>query len=356
MGEQGGVIVEVLTDEGITGIGGMEANFGWGKVLLATIEHMIKPQFVGKDPFQTEYLIRILRGIALYSARPWLVENALWDIIGKACGQPLYKLWGGWRDKIKAYASWAELRTPEERGEDAVRLAEEGFRAVKMRIHDEQMKNDLALVEAVKKATGDRLEIMVDANQAAAPERPGDWPFLNPVWGFERAKATAKELERFGVAWLEEPLPRYDLQGLAKLAAEVDIPIAGGELNKGIHEFKWLLEQGCLDIIQPNCTFSEGMFQVRKIAALAEAYYKRCIPHAWTSGPGFFANLQVAASIPACEYIEYPYDPPAFMPESLQGTILEPLRIDREGYIHLPQKPGLGIELDREAMARYRVD
>lgn len=352
---QGAVIVEIATDEGVTGIGGMEANWGWGKVLLTTVEHMIKPQFVGKDPIRTEYLIKILRGISLFSARPWLIENALWDIVGKVCQQPIYKLWGASQDKIRAYAAWGEIRPPERRAEDALRLVEEGFKAVKIRIHQEKMKDDVALVEAVRKAVGDRLEIMVDANQATAPERPGD-PKFYPVWDYARAKATARELERLGVLWLEEPLARYDIQGLSKLAAEMDILIAGGEMNKGLHEFKWLLDHGCYDIIQPNCTFSEGMFQVRKLAAVAEIYYKRCIPHAWTSGPGFVANLQVAGSIPGCDYIEYPYDPPAFLVESLQGTLQEPLlRIDKEGYVHLPQKPGLGVELNREAMERYKV-
>ena len=171
---QGAVIVEVFTDEGITGIGGMEANWGWGKVLLATVEYMIKPAFLGKDPMRTEYLIKILRGISLYSARPWLLENALWDIVGKVCHQPIYKLWGGYQDKLKAYASWGELRVPERRSEDALRLLEEGFKAVKIRIHHEKMNEDIILVETVRKAVGDRLEIMVDANQATAPERPGD--------------------------------------------------------------------------------------------------------------------------------------------------------------------------------------
>lgn len=150
-------------------------------------------------------------------------------------------------------------------------------------------------------------------------------------------------------------MARYDFQGLARLSAEVDIPIAGGELNKGLHEFKWLLDQKCYDIIQPNCTFSEGMFQVRKLAAIAETCYKRCIPHPWTSGPGFVANLQVAASIPGCDYIEYPYDPPSFLVESLQGTLRKPLRIDEEGFVHLPQEPGLGVELDKEAIDKFQV-
>jgi L-alanine-DL-glutamate epimerase-like enolase superfamily enzyme len=352
---QGAAIVRVYTDEGIVGIGGMEANNrGWGRVLKTTVEEMIKPLLLGKDPTRTEDLIRYIRGISTFSARPWFVENALWDIVGKICHQPIYKLWGGYQDRVLAYASWGEMRTPAQRAEDALFLVEQGFKAVKMRIHHPDMKDDLALVEAVRKAVGEKLEIMVDANQATAPERPGD-AFGCPVWSYERAKETALGLEDLGVLWLEEPLPRYDLDGLTRLSSEVDLLIAGGEFNRGLHEFRWLLERGCYDIIQPSCSFSEGMFQVRKIGACAEMYRKDCMPHAWTSGPGFIANLHVAASLPNCPYIEYAFDPPAFTAESLQGTLQEPLYIDADGYVPVPQKPGLGIELHEETIERFRV-
>ena len=352
---QGAAIVRVQTDEGIQGIGGMEANNrGWGRALKNTVEEMIKPLLVGKDPTRTEDLIRYIRGVSAFSARPWFVANALWDIVGKICNQPIYKLWGGYQDRVLAYASWGELRTPQERAENALLLVEKGFKAVKMRIHHPTMKDDISLVEAVRKAVGDRLDIMVDANQATAPERPGD-PFGCPVWSHERAKETALALKELGVLWLEEPLARYDLDGLARLCSEVDLSIAGGEFNRGLHEFRGLIERGCYDIIQPSCTFSEGMFQVRKIGAFAEMYHKQCIPHAWTSGPGFVANLHVAASLPNCPYIEYAFDPPAFTIESLQGTIQEPLNIDPEGYVPVPQRPGLGIELNEEMIRRYRI-
>ena len=352
---QGAAIVRVQTDEDIVGIGGMEANNrGWGRVLKSTVEQMIKPLLIGKDPTRTEDLINYIRGVSAFTARPWFVENALWDIVGKICNQPIYKLWGGYQDRVLAYASWGELRTPEQRAEDALLLVEKGFKAVKMRIHHQYMKDDISLVKAVRKAVGDQLEIMVDANQATAPERPGD-PSRCPVWSYERAKKTALALEELGALWLEEPLARYDLDGLARLSSEVDLLIAGGEFNRGLHEFRWLLERGCYDIIQPSCSFSEGMFQVRKIGAFAEMYHKQCIPHAWTSGPGFVANLHVAASLRNCPYIEYAFDPPAFTVESLQGTIQEPLYIDAEGYVPVPQKPGLGIELNEETIERFRA-
>lgn len=141
----GGSIVRVHTDEGITGIGtpgyGASSNF----------ESWVKPQLIGKDPFSVEQHARMLR----MAGGCWGVEIALWDIIGKACGQPVYKLWGSYTDRVPAYASFIEVRSPERRAEDVQRVRAEGYRAVKLRIHDWDMKQDLAQVAAVRAAIGD---------------------------------------------------------------------------------------------------------------------------------------------------------------------------------------------------------
>jgi len=315
----------------------------------AIIEHMLKPRLLGRDPFATEQLIMIIRGAP---GRPWLVENALWDIIGKVAGMPIYKMWGGFQSRLKAYAAWGELRTPEKAAEDAQHLVEKGFKGVKVRLHHEKMADDIALVEAVRKAVGDRLTIMVDANQAVAPYRAGG-PGTDVLWSYERALKTARALEFLDVFWLEEPLPIDDFRDLTRLAKETDILIAGGETNRGMHEFKLFLDRECYDILQPNCTMSEGMFQVRKIAAMAEVNHKLCIPHAWGPGPSFFANLQVAGSANNAPWIEFPYDPPAITPENLHMIIMDPPRIDSEGYVAIPDKPGLGIEINWNVIKRY---
>ena len=138
------------------------------------------------------------------------IEMALWDLIGKAAGLPLYKLWGAHTDRVRAYASLVELRSPEQRAEDALRLLEQGYRAIKLRLHAPTMKEDIAQVEAVRLAVGDRMEIMVDANQAQEPGTPGSENDL--VWSYDRALATCRELAPLDVAWLEEPLGRYDVR------------------------------------------------------------------------------------------------------------------------------------------------
>lgn len=345
-------IVRVDTDEGFSGYATCEAPFGILSIMRETIAYL-ETMLIGESPFDIERLILRFRDVARIAARPWLVENALWDIIGKASGLPVYKLFGAARDRIRVYAAWGELRSLEQRKEDAQRLVEEGFKGVKLRFHHERMSDDIALVEAVRDAVGNKLEIMVDANQGTAIERTkGNIP---PVWSFQRAKETAKELERLSCAWLEEPLFRYDYDSLAQLAREVDIPIAGGEINKGIYEFKQMLDKGSYDIVQPNCTMSEGMSQIRKIAAIADAYGKICNPHAWIPGLGVLQSMHMVAAIPNFTWLEFPYDPPKITPAVFQGIVKEFYFPDDDGCIALPQKPGLGIELDGDKIQKYKI-
>ena len=338
----GGAIVKVYTDEGIVGIGAP----GYGA--SSSFDSWVRPQLIGKDPFAIEQHARILR----MANGCWGVEIALWDIIGKACGQPLYKLWGGYTDRVPAYASFIEVRTPEERADDVQRVRADGYRAVKLRLHDWDMKRDLAQVEAVRRAVGDTMTILVDANQAQQPGTPQTEP--GPVWTEQRAIQTARELERLGVYWLEEPLDRYNFDGLSRLCAAVDILIAGGENNRGLHEFRWLIDRDCYDVIQPEAMVSESMSQIRKIAAYAEMHHKLIAPHHGGGGVGLFAHLHLCAAIPNATYLEVFHDPPGMTSDLFQWYVREPLRVDPEGNVHVPTAPGLGIELDEAAIARYR--
>jgi len=322
--------VEVQTDEGIT---------GWGPpVDKRLLETAIAPYLVGADPFAIEQNVRILRD----AGGGWVLEIALWDIIGKACGQPLYKLWGGHRDRVRAYSSCMEPRSGEQRAEDALRRYEENWRAIKLRIHAWTIAEDIRQVEKVREAVGDRMEIMVDANQAQAPgtiqPKPG------PFWDFQRALDTARELQRLGVCWLEEPLDRYDWEGLARLCEAVEIPIAGGENNHGLHEFRRMIEQNVYDIIQPEVHNTEPISQMRKIVALSEMHRKLVVPHHGEDGFGFLAHLHLCASAPNMPYVEIFNEPPAYPAQVFQNILAEPLLPDANGDILLPQRPGMGIE------------
>ena len=305
---------------------------------------------MGQDPFALEQHIANLRSMAFFIGRPWPVEIALWDIIGKATGQPIYRLLGGGSDKIKAYASTGELRPLEARVESAKQIVAEGFKALKLRFHSPHWRDDIRTLEAVRKAVGEEVDIMVDANWGwrITPDRQPD------RWDLKTAIAAALEMERYGVYWLEEPLDAYDYDGLAELRSHLtSLRLAGGELNRGPEEIKTYLDKGCLDVYQPDCTFIGGISTTRKIAAMVKAAGKVFTPHTWTNGIGLVANLHVAAASERVHYIEFPYDPPNWSPEARDFIFAEPLRIDSEGYVHVPQRPGLGIDLDEEKLKRY---
>jgi L-alanine-DL-glutamate epimerase-like enolase superfamily enzyme len=337
-------IVEIDTDEGITGIGS-------GGVLMSYAS-AARLFLVGQDPLAIERIFPTIRNIAYFVGRVWAVEVALWDIVGKAAGQPLYRLLGGARDRLRAYASTGELRPAERRVEDVQRLREEGFSAVKLRFHSPNPKDDLPILATVRRAVGEGMDIMVDANQAWT--YPGD--VVEHRWDLRTAIYMARAMEEHGVYWLEEPLYAYAYDELASLRREVNLRIAGGELNRGLEEFQVYMEKGCFDVYQPDSTFAGGITTARKVAAMAEARGLMFSPHTWTNGIGLMANAHLAAAVPNCPFIEFPYDPPAWTPETRDFLLTEPIRIDKEGYLRLPDKPGLGIELDPDKMKKYEAE
>ena len=339
------IILRLITDEGIDGAcTGVAFAQEW-----RGFPDLIKIFLVGRDPFQVEDFLQVIRSAKVVGFRGWFVEIALWDIIGKAVGQPIYRLLGGARDKVKAYASTGELRDPETRAEDARRLVEEGFKGIKLRIRSHDIKEDLAVVEAVRIAVGDDIEIMVDANQAWLIHGFASYP----KWDLKRALTVARELEKQGVLWLEEPLRMRDYDGLAILRRSTSLAISGGELNDDLDDFREFIARGCYDILQPDVTFSGGILNCRKIAAMAEAANIIYNPHTWTNGLGLAANLQLMGAIPNCTYCEFPYEAPGWIPEARDAMLAEPITIDEEGCVAVPSKPGLGVEVDWDKVRKY---
>jgi len=334
------LLLILRTDEGIEGYSAMVGFLDEAKGLVS----LLRPFLINRDPFQVEDTLRLLRSALFLGYKGWFPEIALWDIIGKATGQPIYRLLGGGTGRILAYASTGELHPAEQRAEEVLKLKEMGFRAVKLRLKAMEIKQDIALVEAVRQAVGDEMEIMVDANQG--------WPIHGfgpyPHWDLKRAMNEARAFEELRVRWLEEPLYKHDYDGYAQLRAATSVPLAGGEFNTDLHEFRDLITKHCLDVIQPDVTLSTGILNGKKVAGMAEAYNLEFSPHTWTNGLGLAANLQLMASVPNCYYCEFPYEPPSWIPEARDFMLAEPLQIDNEGYIGVPHKPGLGVELDME--------
>ncbi|MDX1980902.1 MAG: mandelate racemase/muconate lactonizing enzyme family protein [Bryobacteraceae bacterium] len=331
----GNSFVEIHTDRGITGIGP-----GMDPVLLPAV----KAQLVGRDPFDTEQHVGRLRyfaqGMSYRGAA--CVDIALWDVIGKACNQPLYKLWGGAKDRVSAYASMMKLSTPEERAALASRLAGEGWKAIKLRLHHPTMKEDLRTVEMVRKAVGGRMEIMTDANQA---QSSGNWQ-PGVLWDFRRALETARQLQQMDVYWLEEPLPRFAFDQLAEINRQVEMPLAGGENNRLTHEFLEMCRKDVYDILQPEGMVMEGLTAMRKIGALAEFYGKRVVPHHGGGDIGTVAHLHLIASWAHAPYYELLHDPPIADYRHRFSIMQNPPQVDKDGYVALPQGPGLGVEVD----------
>lgn len=342
-------LLEVTTDTGIKGYGAAPDT---GQIGLATIRDMVAPYVIGKDPFRIEEISPVLRAAARDGSYPWGLETALWDIIGKSAGQPVYRLWGAHKSRIRAYASLAEITDVAEQLDRLQQLREMGFTAAKLRLRRPTIKEDIEFVQQVRAAIGDSMDLMVDANQAHVMPSPGPHNY----WTYQDALTVARAMEELNVLWLEEPLHRYDYQNLTRLTDNTDIPIAGGELNLGLHEYRQLIEGNCYDIIQADCAFSEGVFQLRKIAAMAELSYKRFIPHTWSNGVGLAANLQLAAATPNCDWFEFPIDPPAWTTAARDFMLDSSFEIDADGYITVTECPGIGISFDDDAVTPFVTD
>jgi L-alanine-DL-glutamate epimerase-like enolase superfamily enzyme len=192
------------------------------------------------------------------------------------------------------------------------------------------------------------MAILTDANQA---QSSGNWQ-PGVLWNLQRALETARELERLGVFFLEEPLPRYEFAQIAELNRSVGMAIAGGENNRGIHEFRQMCEQGVYDILQPEPLVTEGVTGLRKIGVLAESFGKRIIPHHGGGQLGTVATLHLVASWPHAPYWELLHDPPVGAFEHRFQVFRNPPKTARDGFIDVPQGHGLGVEIDPGLLQR----
>jgi len=334
-------LVRVETDAGITGYGSGDTMDGFAA---------FAGLFIGKDPMQIANHVRTLETISFHAGRYWPLEAALWDIIGKACGQPVATLFGGATDRLLAYASFGELKNPAARADAALAARDAGFRAVKIRIGRDDVGPGLAAVRAVRAAAGSDLAIMVDLNQWW--RMAGD---ISPALDVAAVRRIAAELAELDVAWLEEPLPAADLAGMRLLREQSGIRVAGGEMARSVPELLGAMAAGALDVVQPDVVLAVGMLRARTVAELALQQGRWFTPHAWTDGLGLLANLHVAAGVGGGPYVEFPYDPPGWTPERRDFFLAEPVRIEADGTVRVPARPGIGADIDEAAVARWAL-
>lgn len=340
------VIYRLRTDEGLDGITGGIAFADEAKGPV----NLLRAYILGLDVDDVEEVhSRLTTANRTLGIRAWFIESAFWDLRGKAAEKSVAELLGTRRDRVRAYASTGTLRDPDEAAEHAVRVLENGFTGIKIRPRHAEVDRDIAMVRAVREAIGDQVALMCDGNQAWRV----DTFAKGPVWDLARATTFAKAIEEFDVAWLEEPLDMYDFKGYAELRKRTKTPIAAGELHGDPGLVRLLIEAKGVDIVQPDLVFTGGMTGALSLAREATESGLGFAPHTWTNGLGLAQNLQVALAAPNCEWLEFPFDPPGWVPEARDAMLTEPIAIDSEGYIRRPDGPGLGVGLDEERLKTY---
>jgi L-alanine-DL-glutamate epimerase-like enolase superfamily enzyme len=334
-------ITRVRTDTGLEGIGSGDTMTGF-----EGHEHL----FIGQDPLRVERHYRILSNIQFHYGRCWPLDLALWDLAGKITGQPVWRLLGGRTDRIPAYASSATLRDTGGMAEAAERYLDRGFRGLKLRFHRDDWREDIAALEAVRGRVGDRLTLMVDCNQGWRMSHDDEKP-----WSLKDALAVGRELERLGVYWMEEPLHRGDRKGMRTLREMVDVRIAGGEMTREVYEFRDLIEERCLDVLQPDVALVGGITGLRRVAMMAEEANLVFTPHTWSNGLSYVANAHFTAGVTDAPFLEFPFDPPEWSLQRRDFMMSEVADVDRNGMVVLSEKPGFGVELDEKRLAQTRI-
>ncbi len=361
--ERKSLLVRVDTDAGLSGWG-EAGQYGPAEPVASHIHDVFAPMLLGEEARQPAVLWdRMYSRTRDFGAKGSTIEAisgldiALWDVLGKHHEAPVYELLGGaFRRSVQTYATGLYYRGPDptDAAEDLVRVREEagryreeGFPAVKAKIGLLEPKRDLERIAAIREALGDETLLMVDANHAYATHV---------------ACAVARELERFGVYWFEEPVVPEDLDGYRRVRDATTIAIAGGECEHTRYGFARWLAARALDIAQPDPTSAGGLTEIARIAALASAFHVHCLPHVWGSGVALAAGLQFLATLPPSPYTARPaapYNEPLLEwdanPNPLRTEILREPIVPEEGRAAVPQGPGLGVEINEQGLARYVV-
>jgi L-alanine-DL-glutamate epimerase-like enolase superfamily enzyme len=337
-------LIAVLTDEDLVGLGSVYTDEGLVRAALSVLE----PLYRGENALEPERVSERLRQNMFWLGRGGSITHtisgidiALWDLLGKATGQPVGRLLGGrYRERVRPYASLL-MDQPEPLVEHLEQIAEQGFKAFKMgwgpfgRV---SAALDEAIVRAAREAVGPDALLMVDAGGSDA------------FWsqGYKWALRTADMLAAYDVAWFEEPLAPDALRDYVALRRAAPLPISGGEVLTRRQSFQPWLQEGAFDIVQPDVTKVGGITESRRIAWMAEEHGVRFIPHGWNTAIGLAADLQLASALPGTDLVEYIAGSPY-----VDELAAERWQLDEEGMLSIPEAPGLGIALDVDAVARY---
>ncbi|MEZ4863584.1 MAG: mandelate racemase/muconate lactonizing enzyme family protein [Caldilineaceae bacterium] len=337
-------LIEVVTDEGVRGYGSAYTN---GSLVLGALQ-LLRPWIIGDSALEPERVVESLHQRTFWQGRGGAVTNtlsgidmALWDILGKATGQPVARLLGGYyRERIKPYGSIIFAEPARLRAKLEAVVAR-GFRAIKMgwgpfgRV---DRQTDELLVRTARETVGPNVELMVDAGGSAQ-----FWPH-----SFKWALETARMLADYSVVWFEEPLPPDDIDNYLRLREQAPLFIAGGEVLTRRQSFLPWIERGAVDIIQPDCSKVGGLSEARRIGWMAQDHNILLVTHGWNNAVGLAADLHLAAALPVARWVEY-LTPSPF----IEQIVATPFQLDSDGLLSIPTSPGLGIELDPAGLAKY---
>ncbi len=337
-------LLAVITDEGVIGVGSVYTN----DQLVQGALSVLRPLIVGENALEPERVTEKLHQATFWMGRGGSITHtisgidiALWDILGKATGQPVGRLLGGrYRDRVKPYASLL-MDQPGPLAEHLLEIKALGFRAFKMgwgpfgRVSHAL---DEAIVRAAREAIGPDCLLMVDAGGSDA-----FWPN-----GYKWAARTAEMLADYDVTWFEEPLQHDALDDYVRLREHARVPISGGEVITRRQAFLPWLRAGAFDIVQPDATKVGGLSESRRIGWMAQAFGIRLIPHGWNTAVGLAADLHLASALPETDLVEYITGSP-YLDDLVEGG----WHLDDEGMLPISDGPGLGIALDLDAVARY---
>ena len=341
-------LVAVHTDAGLIGHGSV---FTDGRLVAAGIE-VLKPLWLGENALEPQRVTEKLHQNTFWMGRGGTlthvisgIDIALWDILGKALGQPISRLLGGvHRSRVRPYCSLL-MEEPAIMRDEVARHRGRGFTAFKIGWgpfgRRDDAKLDEAIVRAAREAAGDGCRLFVDAGASDAY-----WPN-----GLKWAVRTAHMLKDYQAGWFEEPLKPDAIEDYRELRRQSPVPIAGGEVLTRRQSFVPWLTGGALDIVQPDVTKVGGISEQRRIAWMAEDFGVRYVGHGWNTALGVAADLQLAAAIPDADLVEF-IGGSAYV----DGILDQPFVVDAEGYLAIPEGPGLGVALSEENLRRYTQD
>lgn len=337
-------LIAVYTDEGVTGWG---SCFTSDRLVDGALQ-LLAPLYTGENPLEPERVSEKLHANTFWMGRGGSITHAIsgidiamWDILGKATGQPAGRLLGGrYRERVRPYASLL-MSEPVEMADHLAAVRAQGFKAFKIGwgpFGKQSAALDEAIIRAARGAIAEDSLLMVDAGASDA-----FWP-----QDYKWAVRTAAMLANYNVHWFEEPLPPDNLRDYVLLRSGSPLPIAGGEVLTRRQSFTPWLQQGAFDIVQPDVTKVGGISEERRIAWMAEEFGVRFIPHGWNTALGLAADLQLASAIRGTDLVEYLTGSP-FVDNLVEGA----WNLDGDGLLAVPDGPGLGIALNMDAVERH---